>query len=168
MRLPILLVLLLAMACQQDQDLPASQPPRETTPKGRKAPPTAEQVATAGPSNADVEYVRAVFQPDGAWTFHVTVRHADVGWQDYADGWDVILPDGSVILPDLKLAYTRPLQHPHETEQPFTRSQSGVMVPDGVTTVNVRAHDLLAGWGGKEVTVDLTRKEGPGYVVVRK
>jgi len=31
------------------------------------------------------------------WTVSVTLRHGDTGWDDYADGWRVIGPDGAVL-----------------------------------------------------------------------
>jgi hypothetical protein len=116
-------------------------------------------------ANADVEYVRAVQAADGTWIFHVTVRHPDTGWDDYADGWDVLTPDGTVLKPDSSSPFTRLLLHPHETEQPFTRSQSGILIPSDVTQVRVRAHDLVDGYGGREVIVDLTLRSGPAFEV---
>ena len=121
----------------------------------------------SGAANADVEFVRVVESSDGLWTFHVTVRHPDTGWEDYADGWDVVLPDGTVVKPDPGSPFTRLLTHPHETEQPFTRSQSGIVIPAEITTVTVRAHDLVDGFGGLEVVVDLTVAEGDGFSVER-
>ena len=118
-------------------------------------------------ADADVEFVRAVRQDNGAWTFHVTVRHPDTGWEDYTDGWDVVLTDGTVLKPDAGSPFTRLLLHPHETEQPFTRSQSNIVIPDDVTQVIVRAHDLVDGFGGAEVLVDLTQTEGENYTVER-
>jgi hypothetical protein len=115
-----------------------------------------------------VEYVRAVQGADGSWTFHVTVRHPDTGWEDYADGWDVLLPDGTAVKPDPKSRFTRLLLHPHETEQPFTRSQSGIVIPEGVSQVLVRAHDLVDGYGGRTVTVDLAAGSGPDFEVQRQ
>ena len=102
---------------------------------------------------------------NGAWTFHVTVAHPDHGWEDYADGWDVVTPDGAVLRPDPGSPFTRLLLHPHDNEQPFTRSQSGIKIPAGVTTVTVRAHDLVDGFGGQEVLVDLTVAEGKNFAV---
>jgi hypothetical protein len=122
-----------------------------------------EEVSNA--ANADVEFVRAVQTGDGVWVFYVTVRHPDSGWDDYADGWDVVLPEGTVIKPDPESPFTRLLLHPHETEQPFTRSQSGIAIPPGVTTVTVRAHDLVDGFGGREIIVDLTVDAGDGFTV---
>jgi hypothetical protein len=118
-------------------------------------------------ANADVIFVRAAQSDDGSWTFQVTVEHPDTGWEDYADGWDVMLPDGTVVRPDPASPFTRLLLHPHETEQPFTRSQAGIVIPDGVRQVTVRAHDLVDGFGGREVAVDLTVDSGPGFEVVR-
>jgi hypothetical protein len=48
---------------------------------------------------------------------------------------------------------TRTLLHPHETEQPFTRSLAGVRIPNEVAEVTVRAHDRVHGYGGREVVV---------------
>ena len=115
-------------------------------------------------TDANVEFVRAVNNGE-SWTFHVTVRHPDSGWDDYADGWDVVLPDGTVLKANPDDEFTRLLLHPHETEQPFTRSQSGIVIPEGVTQIRVRAHDLVDGFGGIEVLVDLTTAEGENFVV---
>ncbi|MCA9912702.1 MAG: hypothetical protein KC496_05120 [Anaerolineae bacterium] len=118
-------------------------------------------------ANADVIFVRAVQTGENTWTFHVTVEHPDTGWEDYANGWDVVLPDGSIIKPDPTADFTRLLLHPHENEQPFTRSQSNIVIPADVALVTVRAHDLLDGYGGREVTVNLTQEEGNDFVVER-
>jgi hypothetical protein len=76
----------------------------------------------------------------GSWHFDVTVRHADEGWEHYADQWRVRGPDGTVY-------GARELFHPHVDEQPFTRSLTGIAIPDGVGRVSIEAHDLLHGWG---------------------
>lgn len=118
-------------------------------------------------ADADVINVRAVETSANTWTFHVTVEHPDTGWEDYADGWDVLLPDGTVIKPDESSPFTRLLLHPHENEQPFTRSQSNIIIPADVTQVTVRAHDIVDGFGGQEITVDLTVTGGEGFTVER-
>lgn len=108
---------------------------------------------TAGASHAgeaDVVGVKATKSPDGTWSFEVSVSHADEGWDHYANRWDVVAPDGTVL-------GTRTLHHPHETEQPFTRSLGGVTVPDGVATVAIRANDSVHGTGGKEFSVELPK-----------
>ncbi len=95
---------------------------------------------------ADVIKVEAKCQ--NTCTFHVTLEHADTGWEHYANKWDVLTPDG-------KLIATRVLHHPHVNEQPFTRSLSNVTIPDGIKQVEIRAHDLQHEYGGKTITVDL-------------
>ena len=150
--------LLILVACQ-----PITPSPGEAEP----APPSPTP-PPGGSGNADVTYVKAVQAADGTWTFHVTVRHPDTGWEDYADGWDVLTPDGTVLKPDPDSPFTRLLLHPHVDEQPFTRSQSGIAIPPGVTQVRVRAHDLVDGYGGREVVVDLTTASGPDYELVQE
>lgn len=116
--------------------------------------------------DADVLFVEAVYNGD-TWTFSVTVSHPDTGWEDYADGWDVVAPDSTVLKTNPDDPFTRVLLHPHENEQPFTRSQSGLIIPAGVEQVTVRAHDLVDGFGGQEITLDLTRPSGEGFQVIR-
>ncbi len=132
---------------------------------GSTADPAAAYPAPTGNADANVEYVSAEQDTDGTWTFSVTVSHPDTGWEDYADGWDVVLPDGTVVLPNPDDPFTRLLLHPHENEQPFTRNQSGIAIPADVTSVTVRAHDLVDGFGGATVTVDLSAESGPQFDV---
>jgi hypothetical protein len=82
------------------------------------------------------------------WRFDVTLRHPDTGWDHFADGWEVLAPDGT------RLGF-RELFHPHVHEQPFTRSLRSVTIPDDVTQVLIRARCNLDGWGAGFVTVDL-------------
>ncbi len=109
-------------------------------------------VPMAAPARAgEADVVRAEARAEGgAWRFRVTVAHGDTGWDHYADKWDVVAPDGTVL-------GTRVLLHPHETEQPFTRSLGGVEIAQGVNEVTLRAHDSRHGYGGQEVTVELRR-----------
>ncbi len=78
-------------------------------------------------------------QSGGTWTFNVTVAHADTGWENYADGWQVVDADGAEL-------GMRVLAHPHVNEQPFTRSLSGVVIPEGTTEVYIRGRDNVDGW----------------------
>ena len=127
------------------------------------APPT----ATSSAANADVTFVRAIQAADGSWTFHVTVSHPDTGWDDYADGWDILTLNGTQLKIQESDVFTRLLAHPHENEQPFTRSQSGIIIPEDVTQVIVRAHDIVDGFGGKEIMIDLTKDFGVDFEVER-
>lgn len=79
-------------------------------------------------------------ESDGRWKFDVTVLHKDTGWDHYADGWGIYTIDG------VDLDY-RILAHPHINEQPFIRSLTGVVIPDEITKVILRPHDLVHGDG---------------------
>ena len=96
---------------------------------------------------ADVVAVEVSKSGENSYRFDVTVAHGDEGWDHYADAWDVVAPDGAVL-------GTRVLHHPHETEQPFTRSTT-ITIPDGITEVMLRAKDSTHDYGGAEMTVTL-------------
>jgi len=97
---------------------------------------------------ADVIKVDAKKLNKNTYTFSVTVFHKDTGWKHYANKWDITGEDGTVF-------GTRILHHPHVNEQPFTRSLSDVVIPAGVKTVIVRAHDSVHKYGGKVITLEL-------------
>ena len=82
---------------------------------------------------ADVINVKVTESGPGSYDFAVTARHNDGGWKHYADSWDVVAPDGKVL-------GTRTLYHPHVNEQPFTRSLSGIKIPENIDSVILRAH----------------------------
>ena len=91
-----------------------------------------------------------VTENQGSFRFDVTLEHADTGWDHYADGWEVMSPAGDIL-------GKRVLAHPHVDEQPFTRSLSGVRIPQGVNSVTIRAHDSVHGYNKEMFEVDLTR-----------
>lgn len=123
--------------------------------------------ADNGKADADVVQVDAIDRGEAGWTFEVTVNHPDTGWTDYCNGWDVVTDDGEVLKRNPEDEFTRLLLHPHENEQPFTRSQGGLNIPPGTRTLTVRAHDLVEGFGGREVVIDLDTNSGPGYTISR-
>lgn len=97
---------------------------------------------------SDVEIVNVQASQSGtSWRFDVTLNHADSGWDHYADGWEVLAPDGTSL-------GMRVLAHPH-SEQPFTRSLSGVEIPAGLTHVIIRARDNVDGWTAETFRFDL-------------
>lgn len=111
---------------------------------------------------AQVEFVKAVKSSNGSWTFYVTVRHKDEGWNHYANLWEVVDPQSGEVIAE------RILAHPHETEQPFVRSQSRIVFPEGQRFVEVRAKCQLHEYEGKTVLVDLETEESEDYKVVLK
>lgn len=86
------------------------------------------------------------FRPTGeaSYTVTATVRSHDTGWDAYADAFEVI---GSGVGNGLRV-----LLHPHEDEQPFTRSQFGVTAR---AEVWVEARMNTVGAGGSVIGVDL-------------
>ena len=112
-------------------------------------------------SAGDVEIVKTRFEMRSAGSWHVstTLKHDDTGWSHYADAWRVVNEKGE----DLG---TRTLYHPHENEQPFTRSHT-VQIPREVTIVYVEAHDKVHGWSKQRIKVDLNKARGDRFEVRR-
>jgi len=99
---------------------------------------------------ADVVAAEASCDGESVCRFSVTIRHADEGWDHYADHWQVLTESGEILA-------TRVLRHPHVNEQPFTRNLPGVKVPGEIRRVRIRAHDSVHEDGGTEVVVELSR-----------
>ena len=106
-------------------------------------------VSTGMAGEAEVVGAKATWS-GGSWRFDVTLKHGDTGWEHYADAWRVLGPDGTVY-------GTRTLYHPHVDEQPFTRSLSGVAIPEGVDTVQIQAKDSRHGWSENTMALSLGR-----------
>ena len=113
-------------------------------------------LSPAGAGQPEVSFVELENQ-GSTWAAHVTVRHADTGWEHYADAWRILDAQGAVL-------GTRTLYHPHEDEQPFTRSLSGIRIPSHLKEIDVQAHDKVHGWGAK-VRVQLSPGEGDRHRV---
>ena len=101
-----------------------------------------------GAGEVEIVGAKAKHAGDGTYSFSVTLKHGDEGWNHYADRWDVLGPGGAVL-------GKRVLYHPHVDEQPFTRALSGVAVPAGAKTVRIRAHDKVHGDADKTFEVML-------------
>jgi hypothetical protein len=99
---------------------------------------------------ANVIAVKVTPEPESTYRFDVTIRSDDTGWEKYANRFEVLSPDGTIL-------GTRVLAHPHETEQPFTRELSGVTIPADMSQVLVRAHDSVEGYGGAEMQLKIPR-----------
>ncbi|MEM9455334.1 MAG: hypothetical protein AAGF11_14225 [Myxococcota bacterium] len=108
--------------------------------------PATSAADSEGPANAvaDVLTVEASGSP-GDYTFAVTLRSPDTGCDRYADWWEVVTADGSLL-------YRRILAHSHVDEQPFTRN-GGPIPAEADTELWVRAHmhgnDTPEGYGGQ-------------------
>ena len=95
---------------------------------------------------AQVTNVTTSKRANGSYCFNVTVRHNDTGWEHYADTWKVSDLKGNTLT-------TRILAHPHENEQPFTRSKCGIVIPKGISKVSVQAKTNKHGYEAKPYIV---------------
>lgn len=104
----------------------------------------------AAPAFADTPVVDSASaqRAGNSWTISVTLSHPDSGWEHYADGWQVLAPDGT------GLGF-RLLAHPHVNEQPFTRSLSGVSIPEDLDHVLIRPRCLVDGLSSLDFRIDL-------------
>ena len=97
------------------------------------------------------DVIDATASSDGStWTVAATLSSPYDTPERYADAWRVVGPDGTVY-------GERILAHDHANEQPFTRSESGIEIPDDVTTVTIEGRDLQFGYGGDTFELALPR-----------
>ncbi len=98
----------------------------------------------------DVIGATAIQDADGTWTFSATLSSPYDSPERYADAWRVVDADGNEYA-------VRVLTHDHANEQPFTRSQGGVAIPDDVSIVTIEGRDQVSGWGGATFELELAR-----------
>ncbi len=103
-------------------------------------------------NEVEVVDVKASQASDQTWSFRVTLRHEDEGWDHYANEWQVIAPDNKILA-------TRTLYHPHVNEQPFTRGTQGVKIPVNIKTIRVIAKDTVHGLSTNAVELNLKTKK---------
>lgn len=149
----LLLVVLTVAACgggdsgssTPEPSVPTQTPAAEPSATTSRSPGT----TTAGLDSGCADVVDATITADGdGFTVAATVSSADTGWEKYADAWQVWDTEGNVVA-------ERVLTHPHVDEQPFTRSQSGIVIPEGLTDVTIAARDLVAGFCGEMFTLEV-------------
>ena len=93
---------------------------------------------------AQVTAVEATSNSTGSYTFSVTISSPDTGCDNYANWWEVLSPDGTLI-------YRRILAHSHVDEQPFTRSGGPVAV-EADQPIIVRVHTHPSGYSPYAMT----------------
>lgn len=134
---PLVVVLALVLAgCSADSGADDAGSPSGS--------PAAERDEQRHPDVIEV----AVERVGETFSFDVTISSPYDTPERYADGWRIVGPDGSVY-------GEHPLAHDHANEQPFTRAQSGVEIPDGVDEVTVEGRDSEYGYGGTTAVVPL-------------
>ena len=102
----------------------------------------------AGQRFPEIVAVEATPSGAGAYDFAVTISSPYDSPQRYANGWRVLSPDGD-LLGEMELL------HDHASEQPFTRVQTGVEIPEQTTKVLIEGRDLENSYGGKPFAVVL-------------
>ena len=106
----------------------------------------AEQAADTGELFPDVLDATLSPEGDGSYTVAVTLSSPYDSPERYADAWRVSDLEGNEL-------GIRVLTHDHANEQPFTRSQSGIAIPEDVDTVLIEGRDQISGWGGASIEV---------------
>ena len=121
------------------------------------APSDASASASADiePDTKDADYpdvLAAVLKGDGdgGWSLDVTLSSQYDSPDRYADGWRVLNTDGEVL-------GEHTLTHDHADEQPVTRTQTGLEIPDSVDVVKVEGRDTENGYGGATLEVQVPR-----------
>ncbi|MCJ8336954.1 MAG: hypothetical protein MJK10_00635 [Pseudomonadales bacterium] len=99
-------------------------------------------------SETFIDKVVAQENSQGSYRFDVTLAHADKSWDHYANLWQIETLQGEVL-------GKRVLLHPHISEQPFTRSLTGVQLPKGITQVVIVAGCTVDGINSQRFTLQL-------------
>jgi hypothetical protein len=126
-----------------------------TTSSPAPATPPTPSMSTAGTSTAGQRFPDVVvLDPTTLSTTTTSVAVTLSSPYDtparYADAIRVRSTDATTTYGTVKLG------HDHATEQPFTRTLTGLHIPAGVSTVIVEGHDQVNGWGGGTLTVQVT------------
>ncbi len=138
----VLAVVLVLASCGDDTSAPTA---RSTT--------TAEATAPSADAGdglfPDVVDATAMSRSDGTWDFSATISSPYDSPDRYADAWRIVGPDGTVL-------GVRELLHDHASEQPFTRSLTGVAVDASIEVVTIEGRDQMNGWGGQTFELRLS------------
>lgn len=143
-------------SCGDSGDSPSTDDPAATASTTTAAPFEVTQRCdpedfSCDPTELFPDVLDATATFDGStWTVSATLSSPYDSPERYADAWRVVGPDGTVYA-------ERILTHDHASEQPFTRSQSGIEIPDAVTTVTIEGRDQISGYGGQTFQLELSR-----------
>jgi len=91
-----------------------------------------------------------------SWTISATVSSSETGWDKHSDEWKVEHSE------DGTMFGTRTLGHPYVDEQPFTKSLSGVNIPDTANVVTISARDSVLGCCGDSHQLTLQDETATG------
>lgn len=132
--------------------------PATSAPPATTAPSTSEPGGSAAAESGaddtkfpDVKKAELMPSGSGAYTLAVTVSSPYDSPERYADGWRVLEAGTDKVLG------MHMLGHGHASEQPFTREQADLQIPDGVEQITIEGRDQEHGFGGDTVTIDVPR-----------
>jgi hypothetical protein len=97
--------------------------------------------------------VQLVSKGDRVYDVVVSISSPYDSPERYADGWRVVDEEGNVL-------GTHTLVHDHANEQPFTRTQVGLEIPADVNRITVEGRDLVNGYGGGTLWIDVPEAMG--------
>ncbi len=82
----------------------------------------------------------------GIYQITVTVQHQDTGWDNYVDAWQIVAPDGDIL-------GTRIIFEPRLDKTTHVTGLAGVVIPEEIKEVTIRAHNVAEGYSGQPLTV---------------
>lgn len=102
----------------------------------------------ATPALADAPQVVSgeIVKTGDNWTVLVVLSHEDSGWDHFASGFEVDMPDGT------RIAY-KELTRPHTDSTRIEASLAGLTIPPGTDRVMIRTRCSLVGWSAEPYAV---------------
>ncbi|MEM7042305.1 MAG: hypothetical protein AAF543_05800 [Pseudomonadota bacterium] len=97
---------------------------------------------------ADVQIKRDSPDQPGIYHIRVTIEHEDTGWDDYVEAWEIYDPDGKVI-------GVRPFFEPELERLKTVSALAGVVIPEDIKTVTIRARTYPKGFEGAPIEVSV-------------
>ena len=97
---------------------------------------------------SDVKIKRDSPEQSGIYHISVTIDHEDTGWDDYVEAWEIFDPSG-------KLIGVRPFFEPELEDTRTVTALAGVVIPEDIKTVTIRARTYPKGIEGEPVEVQI-------------
>jgi hypothetical protein len=97
---------------------------------------------------ADVQIKRDSSDQAGIYHIRVTIEHQDTGWDDYVEAWEITSPEG-------ELLGVRPFFEPELDDTKTVTALAGVVIPEDIRTITIRARIHPTGIEGEPVQVQI-------------
>lgn len=124
--------------------------PAPTTAPSTASVTAASASEASGAEFPDVIDAELTSNDDGTWQLSVTLSSPYDSPERYANGWRVFGEDGEVL-------GEHTLTHDHADEQPVTRTQGALSIPDNVDLITIEGSDTANGYGGQTLDVPVSR-----------